>query len=461
MLWLRRLFGSGVVAIMLTGGGAVLGQPPPPRPPQNLLNHIRNDHPPFLVRIDVDHKTRDYREGDGLKVRVACEVDAYCYVLYRTAEGKISQILPNKFRQDNFIRARQAQQIPGDDDWFSLPIQAPFGVEEVKVIASKKPLKLLGDPGMKKALYNPVSAEQMKGVELELQEEKPVYSEDSVTIHTYAKDQAVAPRNARRWGVFFGVARHEFDVEFKEATGKGLNLATCHRDARELHDLLKEVGQLSGYKLYTNDQATRAKVYEALCEWLPEVSRPGDTVIFFYSGHGMMGANQACLVTYDLVSERVVDILDREYREGKLDPHLRPEQFLARRKVWGQWTDQGRSLARETGITDDTIGHWLQRLDGRQVIVILDVCHAGAFAAGGKTKGDVEPFSFKLFDERMNRLKDIGQNECTLLAACAADQVSLIRDQNDLSVLTYYLLEGARSSSGPRSIWPRVCSAPS
>ena len=44
--------------------------------------------PAFLVRAEVNHATRDYREGDALSVGVASEVDAYLYVFYQQADGK-------------------------------------------------------------------------------------------------------------------------------------------------------------------------------------------------------------------------------------------------------------------------------------------------------------------------------------------------------------------------------------
>ena len=43
------------------------------------------------------------------------------------------------------------------------------------------------------------------------------------------------------------------------------------------------------------------------------------------------------------------------------------------------------ALLRETGISDDLFGRWLQRLDGRHVVVILGSCYGGGFATAAKT----------------------------------------------------------------------------
>ena len=46
---------------------------------------IRNDHPAFVVRVDVDHPDHVYRAGDLLQVRVTSERAGYLYLLYRQA----------------------------------------------------------------------------------------------------------------------------------------------------------------------------------------------------------------------------------------------------------------------------------------------------------------------------------------------------------------------------------------
>jgi len=39
---------------------------------------------------------------------------------------------------------------------------------------------------------------------------------------------------------------------------------------------------------------------------------------------------------------------------------------------------------RRTALTDDTFGRWIQDLDGRRVVLILDTCHSAGQAAGQK-----------------------------------------------------------------------------
>ncbi len=49
---------------------------------------------------------------------------------------------------------------------------------------------------------------------------------------------------------------------------------------------------------------------------------------------------------------------------------------------------------RHSCVTDDQFGHWLQRLAGRQIVVILDACHSAGFADEGKGFGPAVENSF-------------------------------------------------------------------
>src|SRR4051812_34173945 len=132
-----RLWSLGCL-LALAFAGPAPAQPPAPQT-GTLRDRVRNPAPEFLVRAAVNHATRSYREGDALSVHVACEVDAYVYVLYQQADGSSFQIFPNRLQPDNHVAARQAIELPGHDDLFRWQIAAPFGKEVIKVIASREP----------------------------------------------------------------------------------------------------------------------------------------------------------------------------------------------------------------------------------------------------------------------------------------------------------------------------------
>jgi hypothetical protein len=106
------------------------------QPESGKPESIKQRRPSFLVRVDVDRPSRVYKQNDQLSVKVVSEVDAYGYVLYRQADGKVYQIFPNSIQRDNRLHARQTVAIPGGDDLFRWRIAPPFGRETVKFIAS-------------------------------------------------------------------------------------------------------------------------------------------------------------------------------------------------------------------------------------------------------------------------------------------------------------------------------------
>jgi hypothetical protein len=460
--WVRFTLGLSFGVLALTFGPGSVGleaQEPPPNDSVPIDQAARNRQPAFLVRAEVNRSTRDYRQGDPLSVRVASEVDAYLYVLYQQADGRVFQIFPNDHQPDNRVPARRTVEIPAKDDPFRWSIGPPFGVEAIKVIASRRPVDILSDPALRQGRFNPVAGRQLKGIELELGAEPPAeWAEHDVRIHTYPRGQEPAPPNARRYGVFFGVADYAFNAEYELASkGKArLNLPAANRDARALADLLREVGQLSDLRTYTNDQATREQLEESVTRWLPAVSRPGDTVIIYFSGHGMQidddngdeaDGRDEVLAPHDIVTGGIlVELVKKAARGEPVD--RRAKDWIALVKQQG--TQAGEALIRRTGVSDDEFGHWLQALDGRQVIVILDICHAGGFAAQEKGGGDeAKAPGFDFLDRECTRLKDIGQRGCSLLAACSAQESAQVRQEADLSVMTYYLVDLLRASRGP------------
>ena len=101
---------------------------------------IRNDRAKFLVRAEVDHANGDYREGESLSIRVSTEEDAYLYVQYQQADGKVFQIFPNVAQSNNKVLARQAVDIPAKDDFFRWQVGSPYGKGSGRD-APKQPIK--------------------------------------------------------------------------------------------------------------------------------------------------------------------------------------------------------------------------------------------------------------------------------------------------------------------------------
>jgi Domain of unknown function (DUF4384)/Caspase domain len=407
---------------------------------------IVQQDPHFFVSAHVDRPDGIYREGDPLFLTVTCERDAHVYVLYKQADGKAFQIFPNSAQKDNRVQAKQAVQIPASDDQFRWRIGPPFGKELIKVIASKDSIENLDDPILHSQRFNPVSAKQVNDAAGKLQDEAPAkWAEDLVEITTQSKGEQVIKPQARRYGIFFGVSNYDFDEESKiasEAKGRKwhANLPCPANNANVLARLFKSMGKLDDLKICVNSEANKKNLEEAITQWLPSVSKPGDTVFIFFGGHGGELVSEegdeekahVWLVVADYCDYGILQVLLEKQQAGTLKPALnnRVNELAEIARQAGSEPAAYEALIRHTGVVDDQFGHWIQCLAGRQVLVMLDTCHAGGFATSEKgeliprepTDKDIAVFRF--FDDQASRLKDIGQPESALLAACTAKQIS-------------------------------------
>jgi hypothetical protein len=480
--------------------------PDPPTPPtregESSADEVEQEQPSFYARIDVDRPDRQYREGESLFVEVVAEQDAHIYVIYEQADGKKFQIFPNSIQRNNWVTAKTPVVIPSRDDQFRWRIGPPFGKEVVRVVASKQPIDPLDDPALREKQANPISSARWQQAVKSLAKAAPgSHAPDRLQITTYpAGEEPPVPR-PRRYGAFFGVTRYEFHDEVLEYNeGKsGLNLAGCSNDAVVLGSMLQQMGHLDDVRVYVDHEASRWQMEQAITGWLPAVSRPGDTVFIGFSGHGGTIPDDAAdeadrfdevLLPHDSADLRVFLVLYKRHKAGSLDPRLRPrlEEWSkivfnpdAKRRLrhqdWQQLADTyvqtenladhpaadpamiaalvltNEALTRHAAVSDDLFGHWLQRLAGRQVVVIIDACHSGGLATMEKSLASAnQPRDFDFLSGELGRLKDLGQPQSALLVACGADELSL-------SVPVAKLRQVREAHNGPLMGWERQYNA--
>jgi hypothetical protein len=443
-----------------------------------MIEEVRNDQPAFMVRVDVNHPNRVYRHGDEMQVSVASEKAGYLYLIYCDAEGKVYSLFPNQVDQDNQIPAGQPIHVPGPDPKFRLRIGPPFGQEVLKAIVSLAPL----GQDQVKALTSRDQQAKLEGVKSAyegIKSQPAEWAEHYVTTFTMPAQggalpgsppagippgvtppvpppggvlpgtppgtppgsppvgvppgSAVPPGGAvppgpagpsRRVGVFIGIS------DFQDPAIRDLKVG--EKDALAMADAMKRFGRLDQVWTLTGPQATLRNIEQAVRQHLRASTRPGDVVVLYWSGHGA----------------RCADVGGDE-RDG-FDEYLVPYD--------GQFADE--ATIRRTMLMDDTFGRWLQELDGRKLLVILDTCHSGGQTALEKSLakglgapqpagGDVE---FDFLDGEMERAKDIGQKETALLASSLASQVSFERKEADLSTMTYFLIEQMGGAPGPLTL---------
>ncbi len=88
----------------------------------------------FPLRISTN--AREYQENDLMVVTVEAERDCYLALYIINAKQAVTQIFPNKWQQNNFIKAGEAVQIPPPGAAFRFRMTGPFGTETLKVDVS-------------------------------------------------------------------------------------------------------------------------------------------------------------------------------------------------------------------------------------------------------------------------------------------------------------------------------------
>ena len=383
-----------------------------------LVEDMRNDQAAFMVRVGVDKPDRVYRVGDTPIVGVVSEKEGYLYLFYAQADDKIALIFPNSVQPDNKIPAKTAIAIPSAKSEFRFRVGEPTGKEVLKAVVTLKPLKAEEIEQARRQFGAPIKGETTRALYVESLKPQPRgWAEHSVEITTLKPGQAVSTQQ-RRVAVCIGIS------DFRDDRVRDLSI--CHKDAEAMADLLKKQCGFEHVVTLTNQQGTRANIEKAIRKELVERTRPGDEVILYWSGHG----------------GRIAD--DNGDEKDGYDEVLVPYDADL----------TNIDTQRSSMVVDDAFGHWIQALDGRKVLLILDTCHSGGQAANGKGVSGLDGgqnlanVEFDFLDQEMTRAKDIGQKDAALLASSTARQISFERRDGNLSVMTHFLVQHVKEAPG-------------
>lgn len=371
-----------------------------------------NDQPPFLAGVALDRADGIYRDGDTFRVQLQAERAAHLYLLYHQADGSSLLLFPNEVQPSSRIPARGQVVIPPADDTFRFRVRPPFGNEVLQVLAATEPLQELESLVQKRGRAAPVEAAVLQRLTERLAKDRSLWAEHRVQLQTQPADAPAVQTAPARVGLFIGIGNYQFP-----------DYAPTHeelrRSAEVMHDLMLKHGGLDPQRtaLIRDAQATKANLQKLISQWLPSVTRPGDTVFIYFSGHaGQIPTN------------------DPTEADG-LDETIGPYELEGTRR--GESRAAGLARFRATNITDDTLAAWLAPLAGRQVVLIFDTCHSGGLAgdkaAGEKAVGEksadgkllVTDLGKSFWLDEAARVKDIVQLNTLVLTSCAADEQSL------------------------------------
>ena len=103
---------------------------------------VVNPAPAFGVSVSLD-KAGDvptYAVGERISIRVRSERDAYVYLYSLQPDGSVTQILPNRFDDENYLRGGETRTYPPRDAGYVFNVEAPTGLSRVVAVASLRPL---------------------------------------------------------------------------------------------------------------------------------------------------------------------------------------------------------------------------------------------------------------------------------------------------------------------------------
>jgi hypothetical protein len=143
------------LSLAIAGAALALGaQAAGAETPEDLARDLRPSQRPLFelggigkedgVSVDawVDNPDRVYAVGQRLKVFVRPKETSYITVLNVGSSGRVAVVFPNFYQRDMRVRAGQIVRIPAEGANWHIDVAGPPGVEVIKIIASREPLRL-------------------------------------------------------------------------------------------------------------------------------------------------------------------------------------------------------------------------------------------------------------------------------------------------------------------------------
>jgi hypothetical protein len=234
-------------------------------------------------------------------------------------------------------------------------------------------------------------------------------------MHTIPGDEPLpAPRPAKRVALCFGPSKYLRSdwliahIRYKNAPLSMGELFTQHCGVAA-----------DNVRVLIDEHANRENFKQAVTEWLPSITEPGDTVFIFFHGHGGPVKN-----------------LDGSEDDGY-------DEFLTTYET-DDMAIEGDPVAsiHKTAVLDDALARWLQELPGRQIVLLIDTCYGGGLV-------DTKQGSRFCHDEA-KRVGDVTGLNTVVLSAGLPDEVTFSPVEN--SYLTLALQQAAASEPRPFTV---------
>lgn len=103
---------------------------------------VVNPSPSFGVSVFLDKsgEVPTYRVGEEIRISVRVDRDAYVYLYSLQPDGTVTQILPNRFDDEHFLRSGQTRTYPPSGAGYVFNVEPPTGLSKVVAVASTREL---------------------------------------------------------------------------------------------------------------------------------------------------------------------------------------------------------------------------------------------------------------------------------------------------------------------------------
>lgn len=101
-----------------------------------LTSQAASDDPTAPLKVKVWTDKKEYKECDKVKVFIKGNKPFFARVIYKDAGGNLVQLLPNRFRENNYFDGNVVYEIPSGLDKFDLAVSPPYGNEQISIYAA-------------------------------------------------------------------------------------------------------------------------------------------------------------------------------------------------------------------------------------------------------------------------------------------------------------------------------------
>lgn len=170
-------------------------QPKPQISPVNepgteLVSFQQKDGPVITAKLDRPGNQPKYKVGDKLVLNVKANQDCNVVVLNFDSTGTLTQIFPNDYQQNGFMRAGDTVEIGGEESNFDYQIAGKGGAEKIFIYAyptsDKMPLPTL-------TAMAPIAGTPFRGMEMTVDKYKELVNSSQVF---FARSVQVTPKKA-------------------------------------------------------------------------------------------------------------------------------------------------------------------------------------------------------------------------------------------------------------------------